>query len=292
MTAVAAERELYQACRVIFGSELTVSREFLEYLQMSGVKSAFRRRVFETHPDRLNGQSELVRKRFAQQFHTVKQAYEQLTAYVYARDKGFRFQGARPHAGGRPPSCWSERPRKERWAAKKAPTSAFTGRTRHQAHRKYHSSQTGPTRNSFSTTKHHRGVLPERHLLFGHYLYYSGLVSWQKLIQALIWQRSHKIRIGEVAVRRGWLTNEEVFSLLRAKDPANSLPFGQQAVRKGLLSRTQLAVLLAQQKRQQKRLGSFFVEKKLFSHQQLSHLLVRFHRHNSRFASACRAGKK
>ncbi len=291
MTAVAAERELYQACRVIFGSELTVSREFLEYLQMSGVKSAFRRRVFETHPDRLNGQSELVRKRFAHQFHTVKQAYEKLTAYVYARDNGFRFQGARPHSGERHSSFWQKRQRKERWAAKTTSRSAFTGRTRHQDNRKYYSSQTRTAANSFSAVKLHRGTLPERHLLFGHYLYYAGLVSWQRLIQALVWQRSHKTRLGEVAVKRGWLTNEDVFSVLRAS-PANSLPFGQQAVRKGLLSRTQLTLLLAQQKRQQKKLGSFFVEKKFFSHQQLSHLLVRFHRHNSRFTPVHRAGKK
>ncbi len=291
MTAVAAERELYQACRVIFGSELTVSREFLEYLQMSGVKSAFRRKAFETHPDRLNGRSELIKKRSVLQFHNVKLAYEKLTAYVDARENGFCFQGARPPLAGGHSSCWRKKPRKGRWSAKTATGSSFAGRTRHEGKRKFHSRQAQPAGKSFSVTKHHRGAIPDRPLLFGHYLYYAGLVSWQRLIQALIWQRSQKIRLGEAAVKRGWLSKDDVFSVLKAS-PVNSLPFGQQAVHKGLLSRTQVSLLLAQQKRQQKPLGSFFVAKKFFSHQQLSHLLVRFHRHNSRFTPACRAGKR
>lgn len=295
MTAVAAERELYQACRVIFGSELTVSREFLEYLQISGVKSAFRKRVFEIHPDRLNGRSELVKKRSVLKFHTVTQAYEKLTVYVDARDNGFRFQGARPHAadGRGHSSFWGERQckGKGRWTAKTASGSVFTQRTHHEDKRKYHARQARTAGKSFSAIRHHQGTIPERPLLFGRYLYYAGLVSWQILIQALIWQRNQKIRLGEAAVRLGWLTKEDVFAVLKAC-PISSLPFGQQAVLKGLLRRTQLILLLAQQKQQHKRLGSFFVEKKFFSHQQLAHLLVRFHRHNSRFGPAGRAGQK
>ena len=56
MAGVAAEQELYRACRIIFGPDLTVSREFLEYIQSSGVKSAFRKKAMETHPDRLTAQ--------------------------------------------------------------------------------------------------------------------------------------------------------------------------------------------------------------------------------------------
>ena len=67
--------EIYQACRVIFGPQLVVSSEFLAYLQPAGLKSAFRRRVKETHPDGGNGSS-------PHDFWQVCQAYETLTSFL------------------------------------------------------------------------------------------------------------------------------------------------------------------------------------------------------------------
>jgi hypothetical protein len=54
MNHSSSHSELYHACRILFGTELQCSPEFLDYLQISGVKSAFRRRAMETHPDRLS----------------------------------------------------------------------------------------------------------------------------------------------------------------------------------------------------------------------------------------------
>jgi hypothetical protein len=71
---VVAEHELYRACKIIFGPDLTVSRKFLGYLQKSGVKRAFRKRVLETHPDRCVGRGELVRCRHVVMFYSLQLA--------------------------------------------------------------------------------------------------------------------------------------------------------------------------------------------------------------------------
>ncbi len=289
MAAVFAERELYQACRVIFGSELTVSREFLEYLQMSGVKSAFRKRVFETHPDKLADRSELVKKRGAVAFLSVKQAYEKLAAYVDARENGFCFKDSSCRTSAFSSFKTGNASGRRRTQKPRPAQSSFHQNKPQPERRKTQHSQRQQTTGSNASKsgypkKMHKGAVPARHLLFGHYLYYSGLISWQGIVQALVWQRSHKRRIGEVAVERGWMTKKDVYKNLR-NCSRTDLPFGQQALSNGFLSRTQVICLLNQQKRRQKRLGSFFIEKKVLSPQQLSQLLVGFHRHNARFTS-------
>jgi hypothetical protein len=42
---------LAQACRVLFGPDIRVSRDFFLYMRADGVKAAYRRRARETHPD-------------------------------------------------------------------------------------------------------------------------------------------------------------------------------------------------------------------------------------------------
>lgn len=281
MTGVAEEKELYRACQIIFGPELTVSREFLEYIQLSGVKVAFRKRAMEVHPDRLTGKSELAKRRSAHRFAAVRQAYEQLATFVNARDKGFRFNTIRPwpvHQPGNGRTRRRQPPAGDSQGARAAESAARGNGPR-------------PQTNRASVRNHHRGPIPERPLLFGHYLYYAGLVDWRTIVQALIWQRSQYQRIGEIAREKGWLKNEDIFHLLKTAKP--TVPFGQRAVQLGLLTRLQLLVLLAHQKRQQKRIGEFFVQKKIFNRQQLAELLTAFHRHNSRLSRfAQRAGKR
>ena len=52
MATVVAEEELYRSCRIIFGRDLKVSPDFLQYLQLSGIKKAYRKKALEFHPDR------------------------------------------------------------------------------------------------------------------------------------------------------------------------------------------------------------------------------------------------
>ena len=39
---------------------------------------------------------------------------------------------------------------------------------------------------------HYRGALPHRRLLLGEFLFYSGLINWDSLIKAIVWQRRQR----------------------------------------------------------------------------------------------------
>jgi hypothetical protein len=263
MNGVAAEQELYRACHLIFGQNLSVSREFLEYIQMSGIKSAFRKKAFEIHPDRAAFHGKGKNGKDDKGFCSVREAYETLTSYVRARERGFRFPGLQPCTGS---SVFQSRPRGKRNG--KGATSDI-------------GSSVNPSWNvrKNQLKKTSRSTLPRRRLLFGQYLYYSGHIGWRDLVQALVWQRKQRPRLGEIARRQGWLNFGDVSTVLRHSTSRN--PFGKTARQLGLLSDSQIHSLVWRQKRMQKKFGEYFVEKKMFSNQQLANLLASCRRHNS-----------
>jgi len=112
----------------------------------------------------------------------------------------------------------------------------------------------------------------------GHFLYYAGLASWPAIVQALIWQRSSRPRLGELALRHGWLTNDHIRMVLDQRDILQ--PFGRSAVAMALLSEKQCRHLLMRQQRMQKKIGRFFVESGRLTPEQFARILVRFHLHN------------
>lgn len=266
MNGVAAEHELYKACRLIFGQELPVSREFLEYIQVSGIKSAFRKKAFEIHPDRAAFHGKGKNGKDDSGFCSVREAYETLTSYVRARERGFRFSGLRPHNGS---SVFQSRARGKRNG------TAVSSVVRPSATPPWKYSGKNELKKNTS-----RLTLPRRRLLFGQYLYYTGHIGWSDLVQALVWQRKQRPRLGEIARQQGWLNSGDISTVLRHSTPRN--PFGKTARQLGLLSDSQLHSLVWRQKRMQKKFGEYFVEKKMFSDQKLANLLAGCRRHNTR----------
>ena len=65
--------ELFQACATIFGPEIKISYDFLKYLQPVGIKTAYRKKAFELHPDRNSDQHA------EQLFRELNEAYALLT---------------------------------------------------------------------------------------------------------------------------------------------------------------------------------------------------------------------
>ena len=84
MVGARCEQEVMAAGRLLFGPEVTVTREFLAILQPSGVKAAFRSRARETHPDMhmANPSSNCPP---GVSFHDVTAAYDQLIRYCQRR---------------------------------------------------------------------------------------------------------------------------------------------------------------------------------------------------------------
>jgi len=264
METVAAEKDLFHSCEIIFGPELDISREFLDYLQLSGIKSAYRKRAMETHPDRAALENDRVQRQRHDLFHSVQEAYENLIAFLDAKEKGYRLP---PPTRPAPPRTQPDRP-----AQAKA-----TAQTK------------AKSRNPFSqpavfwdTESLYEGALPNRRLLLGHFLYYSGLINWRTIIQALIWQRTERPRLGEIGRRFGLLNEAEVLHILRNRPILQ--PFGRTALELGLLSQPQLQMLVAHQKRLQKKFGDFFLEKQILAPEELRALLQQYQEHNARIS--------
>ncbi len=245
--------QLLQSCAILFGHDLAVSREFLDYIQLSGVKIAFRKRAMETHPDRRNEHDCFLRQGNSDNFHRVRNAYEDLCNFLKAKEEDCARRTA-PHA------CRSGTP---------DASSSWAPSSRNM----YKSGGKASSPNLYS------GPLPRRRLLFGHFLYYSGLADWRTITRILIWQKTERPRIGELGRRFGMLKSEDISFILRNKIPLQ--PFGQTAQRLGMLSENQLRILIAHQQRLQKKFGAILLEKDMITPFELQNLLSQFKQHNA-----------
>lgn len=259
------EQQLLRACTVLFGAEVMVSRGFLDYLQLSGLKSAYRRRALETHPDGDRTPSSACD---AAKFFEVREAYARLLDFLRRRDgSAADLDQARQTPPKRPES-----------SAKPTPSDAgqdspFVIKINPIVLPPLAS---GPAATSID--RFHQGPLPNRPLLFGHFLYYSGLTTWRTITRILIWQKQSRPRCGELGNRFGMLNPDDIALILRNK--TTQTPFGEVALALGLLSEGQLQRLLMQQQRLQKKFGVILLEKQLVDEQELRALLRLFRLHN------------
>jgi hypothetical protein len=283
MAAVIAEQELLQSCRVLFGTDKSISRDFLEYIQFSGVKSAYREKALETHPDilgRTNGENT---HQNADLFLIVQEAYENLTGYLEARERGFRFHvplepvcpdqfrsTAAPKAWSQPHTQRARSPR----AGDKTETSGRFGTN--SGSDRYNQAY---SRRCNDSSQNPGKQIPSRRLLFGQYLYFCGVANWQTIIAAIVWQRQERPRIGELARNCGWLSSQDILNVLKHRNHSGS--FGRSAVDMGLLTKSQLQILLFQQKRLQKKFGQYFIQNKLLTLFELQRLIDHFCSHNT-----------
>jgi len=171
------QRQLLQSCRILFGPEAEITPQFLGYLQPSGVKTAYRKLVMETHPDRAYhvGVNEAI---LEERFKEVHRAYEQVFSYIQEPDRYILTM---------PPGsfCRSSRPA-----------------TKTQS----------PQRQHFYT-----GEIPSRKIFLGQYLYYSGVISMRQMWDAVVWQKLQRPRLGDIAGRLGWLSHFQIQNILRQR---------------------------------------------------------------------------
>jgi hypothetical protein len=248
------EKKLFKACLILFGSRVDISRDFLNYIQTAGVKRAYRRMAMLTHPDMNVGVDSESRGRKTRSFIETNWAYENLLDFIKKRDNGgvsFQKRASRPVY--RP----VHRPRKRpaRRAAERKP----------------------PERTGYYYSSH----IPRHRLLFGQYLFFSGSVSWEALVKAIVWQRRQRPRLGEIAKKEGWLSDAQIRRLVAGRKYGE--PLGETAVRLRYLKRTQLNTLLRSQWHSQKLFGEYFVLHNHMSGVGLKGLYMEFIKHNSRY---------
>ena len=235
--------EVFDACGLLFGPEVEISLDFLNYLQPSGLRSAYRKKALETHPDRARalGRDEA---KMTERFRETTLAYERLMPIVRNKE------------------------------AVKLLGRSGTGKGNGSA--RPVSRQRGGFSDFF-----HRGKVPARELLIGQFLYYSGLISWHTLTRAIAWQRRQRPLIGQIALEWKMISREELQRVLMWRSLGGK--FGERAVRLGYLSRFQLMAVLGKQHSLQRPIGEFFVKEGIFLRREMDALIQRQKTHNRKF---------
>jgi hypothetical protein len=233
----------------LFGPVPAISRGFLHYIQPDGARSAYRKKAKETHPDFFYTEDPRVQQQQTALFRNILDAYDIINLFFKEREKGL-------------------------WTA-----SLDTPRPNRKETHRARSSRSRSAKQQ-SGNDYYRGSVPFCVLEVGRYLYYSGHISYQALIEAITWQRMHRPVIGTVALRWGWLAKTSIELIMAARNTPGR--FGEKAVCLGLLSDFQIRTLLTFQRSQQERLGRYFILQKILTAGQLDHFVQQLREHNAR----------
>lgn len=243
-----SEERIFNACRVLFGPDVRLTREFLHYLQPGGAKSEYRRRAKRLHPD-LHGHDPALQRRQAELFRELVEAQELVLDFLELRDGG-------------------------RW---RPPPGSDAKRRAAKPDRPPETEQSAPGGEEW----YFNGSVPKRYLEIGLFLFYRRLIPFKELIAALVWQRRQRPALGAIARRWGWLDEAAVRRI--ATDTAHFGRFGERAVEMGLLNAFQVRTLLHYQRSQQQRLGDYFVRRGLVGRVRMESLADELARHNADF---------
>ena len=228
MQEIPPTSELFDACGILFGPDIHISIDFINYLRPEGLKAAYRKRVLDTHPDRaaITGKNTAWMEA---DFIKVNLAYQMLCSVVL--NGGILLQN-------------------------------------HSTRIHDHASKREPV----TKEKFYTGKLPGRKLRICQFLYYSGIISWNTYIKALVWQKRLRPPLGRIAADQGMLSEADIRVILSRR--AINEKFGESAIRLGLLSPYKLMVLLGQQRRFHKPIGEYFIQTGVLSRSQLE-MMVR-----------------
>lgn len=238
-----AENELLDACRILFGTEVQLSRDFLFYVQPRGIKSAFRQKAKQVHPDLHTAAAADEYERQTELFREVNEAYKLLNRFSTSEHK----------------RLWSPADR----------NTSFC----------YNSAK--PHNNPPSADNASDLTLPQRYLETGLFLYHRGVITYAEMIEALVWQRRQRPIIGDLAIRWGWL--KEIDLKILNRQGAFRGRFGARAVHYGYLTPFQVQVLLRYQQSCQQPFAQYFVEQGILSANEVKRLMREQALHNSRY---------
>jgi len=244
--------ELLEACWLLFGTRLDSS--FLEHVQESGLRAAWRLKALQTHPDRTTDRA--AKMRYSERFIEARRAYGLLREYLGHRGASRNPVAAR--AAARSP----HRPRQRPQQAPRPPRPA--------------SHRPGDHRQA--------AVIPRRRLRLGEFLYHSRVITFSDLIETLVSQRRQRERFCEIVLRWNYLAEVQVQSILAQRQPPERI--GETAQRLRLLTPLQVRVVLTFQQSRQEPLGKLLVRSGLLTPQDLEEQLSRLIDHNSSLPTA------
>jgi hypothetical protein len=264
---------------------------FLEQLDVAVVRRAWRRIAVSSHPDAARRGGGTASKHDGTRFIEASQAYELVMGHLLRRPSR---TGPVPRSGPKP-QARKERDRREQGGreqarkeqarkeqARKEQTRTTQGR-REQATSGSASGRRSTTEKRGSALFYH-GPVPRRRLRLAEFLYYTGRVSWQSLIGAIVWQRAAQPRFGELARELRSISAQDLHRILGSR--LRHEHTGQAAQRLRLLTAADVERILRLQRARRRPIGRYFVEKEGMTAAQLALLLRELYRHNVQWAGA------
>lgn len=224
--------EISHACKVLFGSHTRVSVDFLHSLNNTTLKSAFKKRALETHPDRarlLNKDADKLNELFI----SVSNAYDKLNS-VLDRKQDFQGHQPRPSPGARGPIY---RP----------------GFSNH-----YYKGSMPNTPLLFGRYLYYAGRIPWDTLIaalvwqrkqkppLGQIAFEAGWLTQSDIRTIVNWRRPGE-RFGECALRLGYIEEAQLWRVL-LRQRLRHKPIGAFIVNEGFVSHAELPLIVRAQR--------------------------------------------
>jgi hypothetical protein len=129
---------------------------------------------------------------------------------------------------------------------------------------------------------YYEGNIVPTKLRFGNFLYYSGLISYQMLDDALEWQKRKRPLMGQIAMERGIVIPSHFAETLFHLQNAES--FGQVARNLNIMTDANIVDITNEQKKYNCQIGQFFIEKEILDRSDIERLMEQFLEHNYRYS--------
>ena len=126
----------------------------------------------------------------------------------------------------------------------------------------------------------YNGAVPETSLRLAEFLYYTRVISWNVMIDAIIWQRQQRPRFGDMAKQRRLLGEDDIRTIFTKRKIGEKM--GSVAVRLGLMSAEEVNAILDEQKNLQLPIGLYFTEQGYLEADELDLILSDLQLHNVR----------
>jgi len=252
--------DITTAMRLLYGERVMVTSDILKKIQPEELKSIFRQKAFEFHPDRafILGKNP---EEMNEKFKDVKLAYEQLRELLGKSLEGIHIRGDQPSTQSR------NRHRND-------PSRPWE---KHRHARDVHKDR---QRSYVPDTHYWKADIPDMRLLFGQFLYYAGLIPWNTLISAITWQRQQRPSFGKIARMWNYLSNDEIRDIISSRAVGEKI--GEAALSQGYLTHFQRSAVVGFQKWLQRPIGEFFQEGGILAEEEIVFLIGLMNKHNAK----------
>jgi hypothetical protein len=263
MSYTITKTNLIKDCYLLFDSEISNHVDFLNSLSSLELKSAYRKKAFETHPDRAITLGK-NRDRMDERFKDVITAYERLHSFIQTEKKIILKGEVRRKKHVR---RTNRQTRTKQESSSGYSIKCDTKKTRQIEIKPRNSSE-----------RFYKGNIPKRKLLIGQFLYYSGLISWKTLFDAVYWQRKQRPIIGKIALDWGILTSDEIHRILTERSYKDN--FGEYALRNGFITYFEFMAIIGKQKKLQPPIGKYFIQQGILGNNDIKKMTEGLKNHN------------